>query len=270
VKTTQGFLILYRAGKANAVDSNEVKTGERTGNYGVCKEKFGLLIMRFSMFCLMVYLFFANSHAGVLSGFGAEGGLSLTSQKLNYTTDTKNEFVMKDWDQHGNAGIFFQFFDVKFINLDLDITYNQKGGLSKNGLLTSHVDPVNGGLVLGPAVDVWDRLDYISLSPRAKTKFTIGRFEPFFTIGPCFDFLIHGSSEFYSTDNFKKYEVSALYGVGVGYNINARLQSFFEFLHQPGITPICSELLYSPGGGTSNLDIANDVLKFNVGILYRL
>jgi hypothetical protein len=47
----------------------------------------------------------------------------------------------------------------------------------------------------------------------------------------------------------------------VGYKIDSHFNCFFEFLHQPSLT-----FLYS----NSNLDIRNQVLKFNVGMLYQL
>ena len=90
----------------------------------------------------------------------------------------------------------------------------------------------------------------------------MGNFEPFFTIGPSFDFLVKKStSEIPPIGDVNKYELSALYGIGVGYKINLHFYEYFEFLHQPSLM-----YLYS----NSNLDIRNQVLKFNVGMLYQL
>jgi hypothetical protein len=94
-----------------------------------------------------------------------------------------------------------------------------------------------------------------------KFKYPVWKFEPFFSIGPSFDLLLNKTSQFVNTDNFKKYDVSALYGVGVGYKISTHYYGFFEFLHQPWITDICSN---------SNVDVMNDTVKFNAGLLYLL
>jgi hypothetical protein len=204
----------------------------------------------------------STSQAAPISGFGAEGGLSLTYQNWDYKSNVGFGAIdfMNDWDNHFNAGVFLQFFDYKYFNLNADITYNQKGGLTKNGIQSTGSSD-NGEIVLGPMLEIWDKLDYISFAPRAKFKYPFGKIEPFFTIGPSFDFLINKTSFMVDVDIFKKYEVSALYGIGVGYNIDGHFNCFFEFLHQPGISFIYSN---------SNVDVKNDVLKFNVGLLYQL
>jgi hypothetical protein len=218
--------------------------------------------MRFSLLCFAVSLFFVNSKAGLVTGFGAEGGLSLTYQNWEYSNALAGVEVMKDWDEHFNAGVFCQFFDYKYFNLDADISYNQKGGLAKNGFEKTGI--VDNQIIPEGYIDIWDRLDYISIAPRANFKYPMGNFEPFFTIGPSFDFLVKKSTSEISPIgdvNVNKYELSALYGVGVGYKIDSHFNCFFEFLHQPSLT-----FLYS----NSNLDIRNQVLKFNVGMLYQL
>jgi len=169
---------------------------------------------------------------------------------------------MNNWDQHFNVGALCQFFDYKYFNLIADIAYNQKGGLAKSAVEITQVGP--NGVILGPGpgIDLWDRIDYVSLAPRAKFKYPMGNFEPFFTIGPSFDFLVKKStSEIPPIGDVNKYELSALYGIGVGYKINLHFYEYFEFLHQPSLM-----YLYS----NSNLDIRNQVLKFNVGMLYQL
>jgi hypothetical protein len=218
--------------------------------------------MRFSLFCLVVPLFLSASQAGPISGFGAEGGFSLTYQNWDYKSNVGFGAIdfMNDWDKHFNAGVFIRFLDCKYFSLDADITYNQKGGLTKNGIQSTGSGD-NGEIVLGPMLEIWDRIDYVSFAPRVKFKYSIGKFVPFFSIGPSFDFLVNKSSFLLDVDIFKNYEVSALYGVGVGYKIDRHLSCFFEFLHQPGISFIYSN---------SNVDIKNDVLKFNVGLLYQL
>jgi Outer membrane protein beta-barrel domain len=219
--------------------------------------------VRFPLVFLLIPLLLSTSKAGPISGFGAEGGLNLTYQNWDYKSNESFGAIdfMNDWDNHFNAGVFIQFLDCKYFNLDADITYNQKGGLTKNGIQSTGSGD-NGEIVLGPMLEIWDRIDYISFAPRAKFKYPMGKFDPFFSIGPSFDFLVKKStSEIPPFDDFKKYEVSALYGVGVGYKIGRHLNCFFEFLHQPGISFIYSN---------SNVDIKNDVLKFNVGLLYQL
>jgi Outer membrane protein beta-barrel domain len=219
--------------------------------------------MRFSLLCFAVSLCFVSSQAGLVTGFGAEGGLSLTYQKWGYSNALAGTEVMKDWDEHFNAGVFLQFFNYKYFNLDADIAYNQKGGLAKNGLEKTGIGP-NGEIISEGYIDIWDRLDYISITPRAKFKYPLGKFEPFLTLGPSFDFLVKKNTSEFSPigdANVNKYELSELYGVGVGYKIDSHFNCFFEFLHQPSLT-----YLYS----NSNLDIRNQVLKFNVGMLYQL
>src|SRR5271157_1293112 len=115
--------------------------------------------MRKSLICLVFSLFVLNSQAGILTGIGAEGGLSLTSQKWDYKSDTLAAALssfMKDWDKHANAGIFFQFFDFKHFNLIVDITYNQKGGLDKSAIHSESMGP-GFTLIPGPSSDLWDR-----------------------------------------------------------------------------------------------------------------
>jgi hypothetical protein len=217
--------------------------------------------MRFSLLYFAVSLCFVNSQAGPISGFGAEGGLSLTYQNWEYSNALAGVEFMKNWDEHFNAGVFCQFFNYKYFNLDAEITYNQKGGLAKSAIEITQVGPDGTILGPGPGIDLWDRIDYVSLTPRAKFKYPMGNFEPFLTIGPSFDFLVKKStSEIPVIGDFNKYELSALYGVGVGYKIDSHFNCFFEFLHQPSLT-----FLYS----NSNLDIRNQVLKFNVGLLYQ-
>jgi hypothetical protein len=217
--------------------------------------------MRFSLLYFAVSLCFVNSQAGPISGFGAEGGLSLTRQNWDYKSGAAYAISMDDWDKRCNAGVFLQFFDYKYFDLDADITYNQKGGLKKDAFEMASID-YNYNITVAGTLDMWDRLDYFSFAPRAKFKYPMGKFDPFFSIGPSFDFLVNKSvSEIPPFDDFKKYEVSALYGVGVGYKIDRHLSCFFEFLHQPGISFIYSN---------SNVDVKNDVLKFNVGVLYQL
>ena len=193
-------------------------------------------------------LLIVNANAGILTGIGAEGGLSQTHQIGNDKTGLLGTgFGLKDWDSHFNAGVSAQFFEYKYFNLNLNFTYNRKGGLKKNGIQSTYVDG-NNNVVYGPMLAIWDRLDYISFAPVAKFKYPVWKLEPFFTIGPSFDL-------------FKKYEVSALYGVGVGYRINTHYYGFFEFLHQPGMTYLFSN---------SNVDWKNDVVKFNLCLLYLL
>jgi hypothetical protein len=217
--------------------------------------------MRFSLFCLVVPLFLSTSFAGPISGFGAEGGLSLTRQNWDYKSGAAYAISMDDWDKHANAGFFLEFFDYKYFDLNADISYNQKGGLKKDAFEKTSID-YNYNITVTGTLDMWDRLDYVSFTPRAKFKYPLGKFDPFFSIGPSFDFLVNKSvSEIPPLDDFKKYEVSALYGVGVGYEIDRHLNCFFEFLHQPGIS-----FIYS----ASTVEVKNDVLKFNVGLLYQL
>ncbi|MGB7569161.1 MAG: hypothetical protein WBM07_14975 [Chitinivibrionales bacterium] len=219
--------------------------------------------MRLSLMCLVFSLLFLNSEAGILTGIGAEGGLSLTSQKWDYKSNTDYAFLMKDWDQRANAGIFFQFFDFKHFNLIVDITYNQKGGLDKQGIQSTIIGSDGSyEIIPGSWIAIWDRIDYISLLPRAKFKYKIGFIEPFFTIGPSFDFETRRTfSEIPPITDFKKFDFSTPYGIGVGMSINPHLYGFFEFLHQPSIIPIYSN---------SNLDITNDGVKFNIGLMYVL
>jgi hypothetical protein len=216
--------------------------------------------MRFSLLCFAVSLCFVNSQAGLITGFGAEGGLGLTYQNWEYSNALAGVEFMKNWDEHFNAGVFCQFFNYKYFNLFADISYNQKGGL--DNFQGTVVDSFGGEIESGSTIKIWDRLDYISIVPRAKFKYPMGKIEPFFTIGPSFDFLVKKStSEIPIIVDANKSELSALYGVGVGYIINSHFNCFFEFLHQPSLT-----FLYS----NSNLDIRNQVLKFNVGLLYQL
>jgi hypothetical protein len=219
--------------------------------------------MRFSLFCLLIPLFLSASQAEPISGFGAEGGLSLTYQNWDYKSNVDFGAIdfMNNWDNHFNAGVFLQFFDYKYFNLDADITYNQKGGLEKNAFEETSIDNNYNIISVTGTLDMWDRLDYVSFAPRAKFKYPMGKFDPFFSIGPSFDFLINKTSFMVDADIFKKYEVSALYGIGVGYNIDQHFNCFFEFLHQPGIS-----FIYS----ASTVEVKNDVLKFNVGLLYQL
>lgn len=119
------------------------------------------------------FLFLGSIEAGLLSGIGAEGGLSLTSQKWDYKSNEDFAISMNDWDQRANAGIFFQFFNFKFFNLNADITYNQKGGIAKQGIQSSSIDS-NHQIVPGPWIAEWDRIDYIGLSSMAKFKYAIG------------------------------------------------------------------------------------------------
>jgi hypothetical protein len=216
--------------------------------------------MRISLICFAVSLFFVNSQAGLVTGFGAEGGLSLTYQNWEYSNGLAGVEFMKNWDEHFNAGVFLQVFDYKYFNLDADIAYNQKGGLAKNGLVKAGIGP-NFEIIQEGYIAIWDRLDYISIAPQAKFKYPMGRFDLFCTMGPSFDLLINKSSYLVSIENFKNYELSALYGVGMGYKIDSHFNCFFEFLHQPSLTFLFSN---------SNLDIRNQVLKFNVGMLYQL
>jgi hypothetical protein len=214
--------------------------------------------MRISLICLGFSFLFLNAEAGSLCGIGVEGGLSLTSQKWDYKSNLLFYAIpMKDWDQHANAGIFFQFLNCKYFNLLFDVAYNQKGGLDKHGIPSPLLD-ANIGILFA----VWNRIDYLSLSSRAKFKYKIGFIEPFFTIGPSFDFEIMRSfSDFAPMYDFKNFDVSTPYGIGVGMIINSHLYGFFEFLHQPSIVPIFRN---------SNLDITNDEVKFNIGLMYVL
>jgi hypothetical protein len=198
-----------------------------------------------------------HSEAGPLSGFGAEGGLSLAHQEWEYKSDLTIEYRMKDWDSHGNAGLFVHFFHFNHFVLTMAIDYNQKGGLSKNGLQTTLLG-AQDQIILGPYIDVCDRIDFLSFSPRAKFKYPLKKFEAFFSIGPSFDWVINKTSKLVNDDIFKNFEISALYGAGIGYSIKSHVQVFFEFLHQPSITHIYSG---------PQFDVTNDAMKFNIGVL---
>ena len=119
---------------------------------------------------------------------------------------------MNDMDFHYNAGLYTQFLDYKHVNILLDLSYNQKGGLQKD-------------------VSMRDRLDYLSLSPEFKLKYDFGKFECFFLIGPSFEFMIHRDS--YMTNDpsskFNKFDFSTPYGVGIGYRIVKNAAAEYQF-----------------------------------------
>jgi hypothetical protein len=194
----------------------------------------------------------------IISGVGIEGGLSSTFQKWNYADGMR---FMKEMDQHENIGIFYQFLDFKYVNLLLNIDYEQKGGLD-NEIDSTYIDQ-NGQIVTGGKIKMWDRLDYIGFAPRIKAKIRIRGIEPFVTIGASFDYMISKKNEYLGNviNEFKATDIAALYGIGIGVYFTKNLQGFFEFLHEPSVVAIFSN---------SFVNVKNDLMKFNLGIMYCL
>src|SRR5271157_4172065 len=170
------------------------------------------------LFIVTILGLFNLVDANLISGIGVEAGPSITFQKWTYTDGIE---FMNDMDSHYNVGIYTQFLNFKHVNILLDLSYNQKGGLQKD-------------------VSMWNRLDYISLSPEFKLKYNVSKFEFVFLIGPSFELMIHRDS--YMTNDlsskFNKFDFSTPYGVGVGYRILKNVVMSINFQHQPSIISI--------------------------------
>lgn len=210
-------------------------------------------------FLLYILLLSVTIRAQIISGIGAEGGLNYAFQKWNYTTQMD---FMKDMDQHYNFGLFCQFLNMKYLNILINLDYDQKGGLD-NKTIIADINS-SGELVPGSTKQgIWDQLDYICITPRIKGKIKLSRIEPFVSLGPSMDFMVNRKSAYLENmiNNFQTIDISVSYGIGVGYYFNNNLQGFAEFLHKPSLINIYSN---------PNLKIKNDLMKINVGILYIL
>jgi hypothetical protein len=198
-----------------------------------------------------------------ISGVGVSGGLNLAWQKWDSPL-YGGQGWLPDRSSRGNAGLFVQFLHLRHFNLECDLTYLQKAGADKDIPAYDAFGNPTG------SVDSWVHLDYLSLAPVARFKWQLWRLEPFVKIGPSVDLLLARSSQLLgeTEDDFSGYDVSVLYGAGLGFELAGPLSVYAEFLHQPSLIPVLDEDHRASGGST--VKVKNDLMRIDVGLLLAL
>jgi len=160
---------------------------------------------------------------------------------------------MEDRDMHYNAAITVDMFEHTYFNFSFGVTYLQKGGVDKSVMST---DETGAELY---RIEVANRLDYVCFSPAIKLKYDFGVFVPFIIVGPSLDVQVakKDSNLGYVLENFKKYEISLPFGVGVGYKLNRKFKIDVNVQYQPSVTDAFEN---------DHVTITNFLFKYNIGV----
>jgi len=140
---------------------------------------------------LSILLTCSVSHAQFFTGFGVKSGLSISNQSWDYT-----EFDI-DFDDSNFTGlylgVFYEFSKYSFFSTIAEISYIQKGFVSKIGKII--VSDNDQGFIEDGTITITNKFEYISFSTLAKFQYDKERFSPFIQIGPRIDIQIRKNIE---------------------------------------------------------------------------
>jgi len=192
-------------------------------------------------------------YAQALNGYGLKAGWGITNHDWQYTAFSNGKSI---WDNNNgfSARVFTDFSIYRYIGLETEIGYSQKGAKYKIPI-TTNTQPDG----TGEFINIDNRLNYLTFSVMGKFKYDMNLVSPYFIIGPQYNYLLNKqiSKVFQSVyDNFENNSLGFAAGVGAEINFTA-ITVLAEYLYARDLTNNYNQ---------STIEIKNYSHTFLIGI----
>lgn len=214
--------------------------------------------MKTKILLITILLCTSFSQAQIIKNFGVK--LGVNSSKLNFTNYQDEIFVdldelFKERRADISVGIFIHSFDMEYLDLETELSYNKEGSEYPMVVTTpENPDGINNELILD------HEYDFLKLGINLRPQLNIGEEKMFLTAGPSINYLLRNRGQFYFSEKLEK--IYWGYNLGIG----AELNSLLSF-------PLLLEIKYN---GYLNKLVDNNKYKaemssvqFNIGLFIR-
>jgi len=152
------------------------------------------------------------SKARVVKSFGLKAGAVVAEQSWDYFAGPLSGFDPGYSNRWGfDIGSYVEWFNVPYLSLLTEVHYVQKG-MSYKVVEVTYNQPTGTGRY----ITFRPRVDYVSVPVLVKIQLRVSRFEPYFLLGPRFDFLVNRNDEATGLvyDDFNESDIGGTFGVG--------------------------------------------------------
>ncbi len=209
---------------------------------------------------LILSFLFTASYSQFVNSIAVKSGMSFATQQWDYVSiNIKRDLTYKNGSV---SAISIAFFNTKNFSLITDFTYIQKGYKEQ----VAFVDVTNPDLIVGYGT-IYDRFDFISMSPMLKFKIDIKSFSPYLIIGPRFDYCVGyvGSNDSKDIVNGSQ---KPIYGLSSGAGLEYRKNNFALLIEGQYLYDFSHFYNNRPPGGITNIVIDNKSYAIALGFKY--
>ncbi|MBI1937002.1 MAG: outer membrane beta-barrel protein [Ignavibacteriales bacterium] len=198
------------------------------------------------------------SQAQIIKNVGVK--LGVNSSKLNFTNYQDEIFVdfdelFKERRADINVGIFIHSFDMEYLDLETELSYNKEG--SEYPMVVTTVENPDG---IDEEVILDNEYDFLKFGINLRPQINLGEQKLFLTAGPSINYLLRDRGQFYFGEKLKK--VYWGYNFGIGAQLNSLLS--FPLLLEIKYNGYLSKLV-----DNSRYKMEASSVQFNVGLFIK-